>query len=203
MATSTSIVVNILFFLGGFGWQFLVRRSPWVNLILSFAAAAILPPGWGLGLIIGIWISCAFFTFNPEQERQFETISTVNWQKIFLAALWTFSGFILTLVFLWKLKISDNMGLLPREILAWVFLILIEICLFRIIAKLVPRLYRIPIGYGIAVLNFLMILYWILPLGIWIMGLILLSLLITHPLLLVLVDMPLNKVQDPVFRRNK
>jgi hypothetical protein len=186
--------------MGGFGLQLLVRWSPGIIMALSFLFAGILPTWWSLGLISGSWICCAFFTFNPEQEHQIEIVSAINWRKIFFAALWTFAGFVLTLLFIWRLKISNNLAVFPREILAWIFLISVEICLYRIIAVLVPRLYRIPLGYGIAVLNFLMILYWILPFGILKIGLILLSLLIINPLILVLVDTPLN-TQDPVFRR--
>jgi hypothetical protein len=200
MVTFSSILIYIVFFAVGFGLQLLVHWSPGVNLGLSFPIVLIIPPEWSLGLIIGMWICCAFLTFNPEEERRVGTISTINWPKIFLAALWTFAGFILTLIFLWKLKVSNNLAVLPREILAWVFLSLIEICLIRIIARLVPRFYRIPLGYGMAALNFLMILYWVLPFGLWASGLIFLSLLIVTPLLLVLVDMPQN-TQDSIFRR--
>jgi hypothetical protein len=200
MDSAGSIVVNILFFLLGFGLQFVIRWSPVMNLLLSFVFALALPPGWSFGFIIGSWISCAFFTYNPEQEGQFEAIAVINWRRIIIASLWTFTGFLLTLVFLWRVKIDNTMGLYPREVLAWIFLVLVEICLCRIIAKLVPRLYRIPLGYGIAVLNFLMLLFWIVPFDIWKIGLILLSLLIIDPLILVLVDSPLA-VQDSIFRR--
>jgi hypothetical protein len=201
MATTGSIFIFILFLVVGFGLQFLIRWSPWVILAISYLVVAILPPGWSLGLIIGTWISCAFFTFNPEQVYQFEMISAVSWRKTVFSALWTFTGFLLTLIFLWKLKMSNSLELFPREILAWVFLIMIEICLYRIIARLSPRLYRIPLGYGIAFLNFLMILYWIFPFGGLFMLLILVSLLIINPLLLILVDMPFNGDQDQLFRR--
>lgn len=195
------VLTNIVFFLIGFGLQFLVRWSPWVNMAISYLVVVILPPGWSLGLIIGTWISCAFFTFNLEQQSQFEIIPAISWSKTFLSAVWTFAGFLLTLIFLWKLKMSNSLEILPREILAWVFLILIEVCLYRVIAGLSPRLYRIPLGYGIAVLNFLMILYWIFPFGALVIFLILFSLLVLNPLLLILVDMPLNATQDPIFRR--
>jgi hypothetical protein len=201
MGTTGSVLVYIIFLLVGFGLQFLVRWSPWVNLAISYLVVAILPPGWSLGLIIGTWISCAFFTFNPEQDRQFAIIPSVSLRKTVFSALWTFAGFLLTLIFLWKIKTSNSLDVFPREILAWVFLILIEVCLYRVIARLSPRLYRIPLGYGIAILNFLMILYWIFPFGLLMIGLILFSLLIINPLLLVLVDMPLNAAQDPIFRR--
>lgn len=201
METTGNIFIFILFLLVGFGLQFLVRWSPWVNLAISYLVVAIFPPVWSLGLIIGTWISCAFFTFNPELEHQFEMISAVSWRKTVFSALWTFTGFLLTLIFLWKLKMSNSLELFPREMLAWFFLILVEICLYRIIARLSPRLYRIPLGYGIAFLNFLMILYWIFPFGVLFILLILFSLLIINPLLLIIVDMPLGGDQDQIFRR--
>jgi hypothetical protein len=184
----------------GFGLQFVIRWSPLINLALSFLMALLLPPAWSLGLIIGSWISCAFFTFNPEQEKHQFEITAITWRKSFLAALWTFTGFLLTLIFLWKLKISGNLELMPREIMAWSFLLLVEICLYRIISILAPSFYRIPLGYSIAVFHFLMLFYWIFPWGIWISGLVLLSLLIINPLLLVMVDIQFN-AQDPIFRR--
>ncbi|HBF37487.1 MAG TPA: hypothetical protein DDW50_09225 [Firmicutes bacterium] len=201
MDSTASIMVYIGFFISGLGLQFVIRWSPAMNLLLSFILALALPPGWSFGFIIGSWISCSFVTFKPEQESQFEEITTINWRRILLAALWTFAGFLLTLIFLWRLKISNVMAIYPREVVGWVFFALVELCLYRIIAKLVPRLYRIPLGYGIAVLNFLMVLFWILPFDIWKMGLILLSLLIICPLVLVLVDAPFNVAQDPIFRR--
>ncbi len=200
MNSTGSIIVYSVFFILGLGLEFVIRWSPGINLLLSFILAFVLPPGWSFGFIIGSWISCAFFTYNPEQEGQFEAITTINWRRILMASIWTFAGFLLTLVFLWRVKIGNLMGIYPREILAWTFFALVEICLCRIIAKLVPRLYRIPLGYGIAVLNFLMLLFWILPFDIWKIGLILLSLLIIYPVVLVLVDSPLE-AKDPIFRR--
>ncbi|HBE76737.1 MAG TPA: hypothetical protein DDW65_02985 [Firmicutes bacterium] len=200
MLTAGNILSCILFLLLGFGLQFVIRWSPLINLGLSFLLALSLPPAWSMGMIIGSWISCAFFTFNPEQEQHQFEIAVITWRKAFLAALWTFTGFLLTLIFLWKLKISGNLELLPREIMAWSFLFLVEICLYRIISLLAPRFYRIPLGYGIAVFHFLMLFYWIFPWGIWLSGLVLLSLLIVNPLLLVAVDIQFN-AQDPIFRR--
>ncbi len=200
MDSTGSIVMDIIFFVLGFGLQFVIRWSPIMNLVLSFIFALAIPPGLSFGFIIGSWISCAFFTYNPEQEGQFETVAVINWRRILVASLWTFAGFLLTLVFLWRLKIGSGMEVDSREIVAWLFFAFVEICLCRIIAKLVPRLYRIPLGYGMAILNFLMLLFWILSFDIWKIGLILLSLLIVYPLILVSVDSPFA-VEDPIFRR--
>jgi hypothetical protein len=197
---SAGIVMDVIFFILGFGLQYLIRWSPIINLVLSFILALAMPPGLSFGFIIGSWISCAFFTYNPEQEGQFETVEVINWRRIFVASLWTFAGFLLTLVFLWRVKIGGMMAIDSREIIAWFFFAFVEICLCRIIAKLVPRLYRIPLGYGMAILNFLMLLYWILSFDIWTMGLILMSLLIVYPLILVSVDSPFA-AEDPIFRR--
>lgn len=197
---SVAIVMAVIFFGLGFGLQYLIRWSPLINLVLSFIFALAIPPGLSFGFIIGSWISCAFFTYNPEREGQFEAVAVINWRRIFVASLWTFAGFLLTLVFLWRVKIGGEMAIDSREIVAWIFLSFVEICLCRIIAKLVPRLYRIPLGYGMAIMNFLMLLFWILPFDIWTMGLILMSLLIIYPLTLVLVDSPFA-AEDPIFRR--
>ncbi len=197
---SAGIVMAVIFFILGFGLQYLIRWSPIINLVLSFVLALAIPPGLSFGFIIGSWISCAFFTYNPEREGQFEAVAVINWRRIFVASLWTFAGFLLTLVFLWRVKIGGAMATDSREIVAWIFLAFVEICLCRIIAKLVPRLYRIPLGYGMAILNFLMLLFWILSFDLWTLGLILMSLLIIYPLILVLVDSPFA-AEDPIFRR--
>lgn len=201
MNVASSIAIYLLFLAIGFGLQYLIRWSPRVNLAISYFMVLILPPSWSIGLIGGAWISCAFFTYMPERERRFEVTPAVSWGKTVFSSLWTFAGFLLTLIFLWKLKVTNSLGLYQREMFAWVFLILIEICLYRVIARLSPSFYRIPLGYGIAFFNFLMILYWIYPFGISWSILILFSLLIINPLLLLLVDLPLNMIEDPIFRR--
>lgn len=201
MEIISSILIYIFFLVIGFGFQSMVRWSPWFNLALSYLIVLLLPPNWSLGLVNGSWIACAFFTYNPEQDNRFDTIPVISFRKTILASCWTFSGFLLTLLFLWKLKITNSLDLFPREILAWFFLILIELCLYRVIAKISPSLYRIPLGYGIAIINFLMILYWIYPLGISFMVLILLTLLIVNPILLLVIDSSLHTPQDSIFRR--
>ncbi len=198
------LVIGLIYLLtlgAGFVAQSFTRLSPWLNLGLSFLLILILPPGWSLGLAAGIWIGCAFFTFNPELDR-LELLRGFSWMKVFLSSLWTFSGFLLTLCLLWKLKLSGYMVVSQREFLAWAFLGLIEICQYRIIAKLSPVLHRIPLGYGVAFFNFLMLLYWLYPLGIPVMALVLVTLLIINPLLLIFVDLPVGTGGDPYLRRN-
>lgn len=185
----------------GFVVQNFTRWSPWVNLGLTFLMILSIPPGWSLGFIGGIWVACAFFTFSPELDR-LELLKAFSWLKVFFSSLWIFAGFLLTLCLLWKLKISGYLSLSQREFIAWAFLVLIEACQYRIIARLSPILYRIPLGYGIAFFNFLMLLFWLLPLGISIMTMVLVTLAIINPLLLVFVDLPIGANVDPYLRRD-
>ena len=97
----------------------------------------------------------------------------------------------MALLFLWKLKVGSNLEIGHRETMAWLFLIVIELCLYRVIARSYPSLYRIQLGYGMAIINFLMLLFWIYPLGIYLMLLIFGSLLIINPILLIWLDPPL------------
>lgn len=201
MESVVSVFIYILSLAIGFGLQLLIRWSPWLNLAISFLVVLFLPPNWSIGLVGGTWISCAFFTYNPEQERRFDVIQVINWSRTILSSLWTFAGFLLTLVFLWKLKVTNSLDVGQREIMAWYFLILVEICLYRVIARLSPNLYRGTLGYRIAFLNFLMILFWIVPLGIIYICLIFLTLMVINPLILMIVDRPLTAVEDSIFRR--
>lgn len=201
MGVIGSIFIYLLFLFAGFCLQFLARWSPLINLAASYLMVLFLPPAWSLGLTSGIWIACAFFTYNPEQEHHLDTIPAISFRKILLSSVWTFSGFLLTLIFLWKLKVQTNLDLGQRELLAWAFLGLIEICLYRVIARLSPSLYRIPLGYGMAVFNFLLLFYWIYSLGIVWMALIFFTFLIINPLLLLVVDLPAGATKDSIFRR--
>ncbi len=202
MGAALKIFIYLLTFGVGFGLQNFTRCSPWVNLGISYLAILIIPPGWSLGLVGGAWVACAFFTFNPELDH-LELLKTFSWVKVFLSSLWTFTGFLLTLCLLWKLKVSGYLLVSHREFLAWAFLVLIEACQYRIIARLSPVLHRIPLGYGIAFFNFLMLLYWLYPLGIPIMAMVLVTLAIINPLLLVFVDLPVGASGDPYLRRNR
>lgn len=196
------IVFIYLLTLGaGFGIQTLTRLSPWINLGLTFLLILLAPPGWSLGLTAGIWLACAFFTFNPELDR-LELIKALSWVKVFFSSVWVFTGFILTLCLLWKLKLSGYLLVSQREFIAWAFFILIEVCQYRIIAKLSPVLHRIPLGYGIALLNFVMLLFWLLPLGIPFTVMVLVTLFIVNPLVLVFVDLPFGDNVKPYLRRN-
>ena len=201
MAILGTISIYIVTLLLGFLFQALVRWSPRVILGISFLLALFLPPGWGIGLVEGLLITCAFFTYEPLRESQFDQTPTVSWQKILLTSLWTFAGFLLTLLFLLRFKLTGSINIQQGETLAWIFLILVEVCLYKVIVKDSFSLYRIPLGFGIAVLNFLMILYWIYPLGWSFIGLVFFSLLIINPLLLIWIDIPLVATGDPFLRR--
>lgn len=199
MDVASQIFIYLLTLGAGFGVQNLVRWSPLVNLGLSFLIIFLVPPVWSLGLIGGVWVACAFFNFNPGLDR-LELLKGFSWLKVFFSSLWIFGGFILTLCLLWKLKVSGYM-LSQREFIGWAFFILIEICQYRIVAKLSPVIHRIPMGYGIAFCNFLMLLYWIFPLGTLVMLMVLVTLVIINPLLLVFVDHPVGSNVDPYLRR--
>lgn len=158
------ILGQVLFFLGmfilGFVIQYLVRWTHHFNLFLSYLAVLMVPTEWSLGLILGTWFSVAFFTFSPNKERRVEGYSVLTGINILLYALWTLSGFILTLVFLYKLKSSQLVTIpLHRELLSWFFFIMVEICQFKIIALSVSATQRNSLGYYLAGLNFLMILF--------------------------------------------
>jgi hypothetical protein len=191
-----SILIILFTMTAGFVIQYYIRLSPWINLAVSFPLVLLIPPSWGFGLICGIWICCAFSTFHPEMENKIDAPNRIRFVKILLYSLLTFSGFLLTLVLLWKFKIMGNPDLAQREVFAWIFLAIVEICLYKVIARLAPGLYRIPLGYGIAVLNFLMILYWVSGKGIYFMVLVFFTMLIVNPLLLTWVE-PVARQGEP------
>lgn len=201
MDVTYGILIYLLTLGAGFIVQNFTRWSPWVNLGLSFLIIFMVPPSWSLGLINGIWVACAFFTFNPETDR-LELLKGFSWLKVFLSSLRIFGGFLLTLCLLWKLKLSGYLLMSQREFIAWSFLVFIEVCQFRVIARLSPVLHRIPLGYGIAFCNFLMLLFWLLPLGIPFMAMVLVTLMIINPLLLVFVDLPIGADDNAYMRRN-
>ncbi len=201
MEAACKVFIYLLTLAAGFVIQNSIRCSPWINMALSFLIILLVPPDWSLGLIGGVWIACAFFTFNPDLDR-LELLKAFSWIKVFLSSLWVFAGFLLTLCLLWKLKISGYLLISQRELLAWAFLILIEVCQYRVIARLSPVLHRIPLGYGVAFFEFLLLLYWLYPLGIPVMAMVLVTLFILNPLLFVFIDLPVGTNVDPYLRRN-
>ena len=201
MSVALKIFIYLLSFGAGLVVQHFFRLSPWVNLILSYLLVFILPPNWSLGLMGGIWICCAYFTYNPDLDR-LELLKGLSWYKVFFSSLWTFTGFLLTLSLVWKLKVTGIQLASQREVLAWTFLVLIEACQYRIVAKLSPIFHRIPLGYGIALFNFLMLAFWLYELGIPLMLMALVTLVIINPLLLIFIDLPVGTSGDSYLRRN-
>lgn len=180
----------------GFLMQTIFRWSPRASLGISFLAVMITPPLWGVGITIGWWICCAFLTFHSEEEH-FEKKSGLK--LVVLYAFFTFSGFILTLLILWKVKYGYRMApVFQRELLAWFYLIAIEVCFYKIIAYSSPKWNRFKIGYGIGFLNTCMLLFWLFPYGYQAIVLTLLTLLVINPLLLFWVDRPGSEA-DGIF----
>ncbi|MCL6588324.1 MAG: hypothetical protein K6U80_00060 [Firmicutes bacterium] len=188
MTVFWGIIIFIFSIALGIAWQLLMKLSPWANLAIAFGILLILAPSWSVGLVLGIWIGCAFITYNPVQERKVDPVTRIRWYRLFLLACFTFTGFLMTLILLWKFKLFGYYTIAQREVWAWIFLVAVEVCLYKVIVKISPGLKRIPLGYGIAVLNYLMILYWIINLGWAVLVLTFLSLWLLNPLLLGLLD---------------
>lgn len=196
------ILISLVSLGGGLVFQFFTSISPWINLALSFLLILLLPPFWGLGLVCGLWISCAFITYHPELANQIDKPNRLSLIKVLGFAALTFAGFLMTLILLWRLKITSDLNPMQREVTAWIFLVIIEISLYKVIALLSPGIYRIPLGYGIACLNFLMIFYWVFSEGLYAIILVFLSLMILNPLLLTWVE-PVNRQGEPYHWRNR
>ncbi len=179
-----SILIILFTMPAGFMIQYYIRLSPWTNLMISVPLVLLIPPLWAFGLVCGVWICCAFNTFHPETANKIDAPNRIGFGNILLYSGLTFLGFLLTLILLWKFKTVSNLSSTQREIFAWIFLAVIEICLYKIIARLTPGLYRIPLGYAMAVINFLMIFYWISTKGIYLTLLVFFTLLILNPLIL-------------------
>ncbi len=187
------ILGQVFFLMGmfilGFIIQYLIRWTPNFNLFLSYLLVLILPAEWSIGIVMGSWIATAFVTFSPNRERRLESYSALSGFSIFLYSLWTLGGFVLTLIFLYKLKASHLITIpLHRELISWIFLILIEVCQFKIIALSIPVTQRNSLGYYLAVLNFLMILFCTWSMGVVQNILIFAILLLVFPDLLKIVD---------------
>lgn len=168
----------------GVAWQYLTKWSPGKKWLLSFLLACLLPPELTGGLLGGIWIGSAFITTPVNSQRDLKRHPQVGWREVVTFSLWTFAGFLLTLVFLFKIKSTGIWEIKQCQWFAWSFLAMLELCLLRIIARLVPSWLRLGVGIRMGFLNFLMLLYWLYPYG-WVFGgLILVTLLVMYPLLL-------------------
>ena len=185
-------LIYLVTLLAGLGFQFLSRWSVTKNLWFSFLILALLPPSVSFGLVCGTWVGCAFIPLNSGIKRPGNDYRG-SWREVVVFSLWVFAGFILTLVYLFKIKHSGNMEVGQSEALAWVFLAMIELCIFRIIACSVPRWSRSTLGCRIALINFLLLLYWIYPYGWFAAGLTFITFLVAFPLLLAWMDFPNNE----------
>lgn len=179
-------VLGLLALGGGALFQNCFRCSPRWNLGVTCLVVIIFSPAWSMGWTLGSWFSCAFLTYHPENELR---DMPQGWLAIFCYAGFSFSGFILTLILLWKAKMGMDLPLmLYQEILGWMYLIGLEICFYKVIALATFRGDRFQLGYGIGFLNSLMLLYWVYPYGWMAMVLTSLTLLAVNPLLLLMMD---------------
>jgi hypothetical protein len=188
----------------GVGWQLLTKWTPTKNWGLSFLTALIAPPVPTAGLLTGIWICAAFIVVNPNWRQNLNNNSLrIAWKEVVIFSLWTFAGFLITLLFFFKLKLSGWYEIEQCQWFAWSFLFVLEICLLRIIARLIPGWSRTGVGVRMGFLNFLFLLYWLYPYGLILEGLTLLTLVVTFPILLGWLAFSQNN-DDPVSRgRNK
>lgn len=176
-------IIYLAALLAGLGFQFFLRWSATKNLWLSFFILAVFPYLIGFGSVCGIWIGCAFIPYSSGIKR-LPSNYRAGWKEVIVFSLWTFCGFLLTLVYLLKIKLTGHMRVDQSEALAWVFFLMIEICIFRIISCTVPGWFRIPLGYRMGFLNYLLVLYWTYSYGWFANILTLLTLLVVFPLLL-------------------
>jgi hypothetical protein len=171
-------------FVAGVIWQFLTKWTPNKNWLVSFGVAFCMPPALTVGLLGGVWIcsvlSIGQANFKTDANNNFQ----VGWKEIVVFSIWVFFAFLLTLVFLFKLKMAGHWEIGQCQAFAWMFLLGLELCLFRIIARLIPGWLRVGVGIRMGFLNFLFLLYWLYPYG-WILtGLTLITLVVAFPMLL-------------------
>lgn len=177
------------------GWviQNLTEWSSLRNLGLTLGSVLILPPAWSAGLTVGVWICCAFWTDFSQDEANNES-PPKGWLQVIGYALFTFSGFILTLFWLWRLKTELTIALeWSHEILGWLYFGVIEISFYKLITRFNPRWNWFQVGYGIGFLDALLIAYWILPYGLLAITLTVVTLMIANPLLLLALEQSAGK----------
>jgi hypothetical protein len=168
----------------GVGWQFLTKWAPAKNWAFSFLMAFLAPPVLTGGLLCGIWICSAFIVPPANLKGGGNNNQQVGWKQVIIFSLWLFAAFLLTLVFLVKLKWAGIWEITQCQWFAWSFLAVLDLCLLRVIALLIPRWLRIEAGMRIGFFYFLLLLYWLYPYG-WVLGgLTFLTLVIVIPLAL-------------------
>jgi hypothetical protein len=182
-----SLIYYVATLFAGIGFQLLTRWSPGKNVVISFFLTGILPPFLSFGLISGIWIGCAFCTLDSN-IRRLSNNAQVHWKQTIIYSLWTFSGFLLTLLFLFKIKLGGFLKTGQSEILAWIFLLILEFCILRIIARSVPNWFRTPLGYRLGFINFIMVFYWIYSYGLFVILLTFCTFMLLFPALLLWMD---------------
>ncbi|MGD8400415.1 MAG: hypothetical protein PVH64_05685 [Bacillota bacterium] len=169
----------------GVGWQLLTKWTSAKNWGLSFLMVLIAPPLPAAGLLIGIWICAAFFDIEPNWRQDLNNNPPrIGWKEVVVFSLWTFAGFLITLLLFFKLKLCGRFEIEQYNRFAWTFLLVLELCLLRVIARLIPSWSRTGVGVRMGFLNFLFLLYWLYPYGWRLGGLILLTLLVAFPILL-------------------
>ena len=183
--------------------QVLLRWPSWLVMLCPFLLVLLLPPLWALGLLSGCWISCAFLTTRPDSNRLPEEGPTFSWFHVVTGSLWVSSGFFLTLLLLWRIKTSSGIGPDQLEILGWSFLILVEVCIYKNIARNCPWPCRNHLALGMTVLTFLMIFYAIAATNFVTKLLTFIILLNGNLFMLVWVDHPPFQPQDPLLRRKR
>ncbi len=185
-------LLYMFFFCCGLITQYGLRWSPWAILMISFLTVLLLPPLWVLGLLAGWWISCAFFTSrSTDPIRTAEGGADFTWFSVCTSAFLAFCGYLLTVLFLWRIKTHCAISPQNVELFGWVLLLLIEVCIYKIIAGYCPALYRKYLGLGMTALVFLMMLYSIASLSLMGKVLILIGLLNVNLILLLIVDRPI------------
>lgn len=164
--------------------NFAMLKPKW-NLILTPIILLCFPPTFSASCTLVMWVWCAFVTC--EREDYPEDDMNIFYRAFFLA-LFTFAGFIMSLLLMWRIKGITGMEInLFQETIGWVYLIAIELSIFKIISLRYPR-NRIRIGVLMGVINSLLLISWISPYG-W--GAIILAtatLLFVCPLILYWID---------------
>ncbi|TCL62219.1 hypothetical protein EDC14_102770 [Hydrogenispora ethanolica] len=183
--------------------QYGLRWPSWLVMIGSFATLLLLPPWWSLSLVCGCWIGCAFFTVRPESSHPSENGSTFTWFQVVTGSVWAFSGFMLTLLLLWRVKTTNTLTPAELEILGWSFLLLVEVCIYKNIASQCPMHYRKYLSVGMTALIFLMLFYAVAATNFITKFLTFVIILNGNLFLLTWVDHPLFQPRDPLLRRRR
>jgi hypothetical protein len=187
-------VFQVIFFIilipVGMGLHYLLRWPPRFLLPLCGGIIILLPPFRGAALTSGLMLAAAFIERPAETNQVMDIGESAHWwRQTLYGVVLSFSGFILALLLVWRLQFATNLNIPQREIFSWLYLALLEICLFRIIAWRVPTSRRAAVGYGIGAANYFLLFYWIYPLGI-ICWLLFPCLLLGSSILLTLIAIP-------------